>query len=156
MITVSRRRKDSRGKLSIQALHLPTTIITEDKAAINSIIRRNSIEMIIRTGTHNIINSIKTKGNTNQGAIRLNLEDSNIVGAITNIAKEEKVVMARTTNNTMIRRATSKGITTASKLHQTKNTDNIMINKGSNHQLQKAATTLIKNNKRNSMVKVSY
>lgn len=89
-----------------------------------------------------------------------NREDSNKVGEITNIAKEEKViieaVMVRT-NNIMIevvmkRRTTSQEITTTVNSHQRKITDNIiMINKEGN--LQKTANLQIKNNRRNSMVK---
>lgn len=114
--------------------------------------------MIIKKAViHN--SNIKTNGlNTSQEAIRLNREDSNKVGETTNIAKEEKViieaVMVRT-NSIMKRRAISQEITTTVNSHQRKITDNIiMINKGSKH--QKAMITQIKNNRRNSMDKMSW
>ena len=128
------------------------------EVAISSIIKRNNTEMIIKKAvTHNI----KTKGlNTSQETRMSNREDSNKVGEITNIAKEEKViieaVMVRT-NNIMIevvmkRRTTSQEITTTVNSHQRKITDNIiMINKEDN--LQKTAILQIKNNRRNSMEK---
>ena len=116
--------------------------------------------MIIKKVVIHNNSNIKTKGlNTSQEAIRNNTreEDSNQVGEITNIAKEEKadrVAMERT-NNTMKRRATSQEITTTVNNHQRKITDNIiMINKDNNH--QKKEVTKIKNNRRNSMVKVRY
>lgn len=137
-------------------------IITDQEekveVAISSIIKRNNIEMIIKKAvTHNI----KTKGlNTSQETRMSNREDSNKVGEITNIAKEEKViieaVMVRTNNImrevVMKRRTTSQEITTTVNSHQRKITDNIiMINKEGN--LQKTAILQIKNNRRNSMEK---
>lgn len=128
------------------------------EVAISSIIKRNNTEMIIKKAvTHNI----KTKGlNTSQETRMSNREDSNKVGEITNIAKEEKViieaVMVRTNNImrevVMKRRTTSQEITTTVNSHQRKITDNIiMINKEGN--LQKTAILQIKNNRRNSMEK---
>lgn len=128
------------------------------EVAISSIIKRNNTEMIIKKAvTHNI----KTKGlNTSQETRMSNREDSNKVGEITNIAKEEKViieaVMVRTNNImrevVMKRRTTSQEITTTVNSHQRKITDNIiMINKEDN--LQKTAILQIKNNRRNSMEK---
>lgn len=128
------------------------------EVAISSIIKRNNTEMIIKKAvTHNI----KTKGlNTSQETRMSNREDSNKVGEITNIAKEEKViieaVMVRTNNImrevVMKRRTTSQEITTTVNSHKRKITDNIiMINKEGN--LQKTAILQIKNNRRNSMEK---
>ena len=128
------------------------------EVAISSIIKRNNTEMIIKKAvTHNI----KTKGlNTSQETRMSNREDSNKVGEITNIAKEEKViieaVMVRTNNImrevVMKRRTTSREITTTVNSHKRKITDNIiMINKEGN--LQKTAILQIKNNRRNSMEK---
>lgn len=137
-----------------------TIIDQEEKVevAISSIIKRNNTEMIIKKAvTHNI----KTKGlNTSQETRMSNREDSNKVGEITNIAKEEKViieaVMVRTNNImrevVMKRRTTSQEITTTVNSHKRKITDNIiMINKEGN--LQKTAILQIKNNRRNSMEK---
>ena len=128
------------------------------EVAISSIIKRNNTEMIIKKAvTHNI----KTKGlNTSQETRMSNREDSNKVGEITNIAKEEKViieaVMVRTNNImrevVMKRRTTSQEITTTVNSHKRKITDNIiMTNKEGN--LQKTAILQIKNNRRNSMEK---
>lgn len=146
----------------IQQIRIIVIIITDQEekveVAISSIIKRNNIEMIIKKAvTHNI----KTKGlNTSQETRMSNREDSNKVGEITNIAKEEKViieaVMVRTNNImrevVMKRRTTSQEITTTVNSHQRKITDNIiMINKEGN--LQKTAILQIKNNRRNSMEK---
>ena len=141
-----------------------TIIDQEEKVevAISSIIKRNNTEMIIKKAvTHNFHNNIKTKGlNTSQETRMSNREDSNKVGEITNIAKEEKViieaVMVRTNNImrevVMKRRTTSQEITTTVNSHKRKITDNIItINKEGN--LQKTAILQIKNNRRNSMEK---
>lgn len=146
----------------IQQIRIIVIIIIDQEekveVAISSIIKRNNTEMIIKKAvTHNI----KTKGlNTSQETRMSNREDSNKVGEITNIAKEEKViieaVMVRTNNImrevVMKRRTTSQEITTTVNSHQRKITDNIiMINKEDN--LQKTAILQIKNNRRNSMEK---
>lgn len=145
----------------IQQIRIIVIKITDQEekveVAISSIIKRNNTEMIIKKAvTHNI----KTKGNTSQETRMSNREEDSKVGEITNIAKEEKViieaVMVRT-NNIMIevvmkRRTTSQEITTTVNSHQRKITDNIiMINKEGN--LQKTAILQIKNNRRNSMEK---
>lgn len=147
----------------IQLLIRITEVEEVATGTISSIIKRNNtgIEMIIKKVVIHNNSNIKTKGlNTSQEAIRNNTreEDSNQVGEITNIAKEEKAdrVAMEKTNNTMKRRATSQEITTLTvNNHQRKITDNIiMINKDNNH--QKKEVTKIKNNRRNSMVKVRY
>ena len=155
----SKATKDSRGKLLIQLIRIIVIKITDKEVAISSIIKRSNIEMIIKKAViHN--SNTKTNGlNTSQEATRLNREDSNKVGETTNIAKEEKVkieaVMVRT-NSTMKRRAISQEIIMMVSNHQGKIIDNIiMINKDNKRPLQKAVNTQIKNNRRNSMDKVS-